>query len=246
MGYIYKITNNINNKQYIGQTIKKRPSDRFSQHRYAARHPESEKHPPYLHKAMAKYGVENFSFEIIEEVENSKLNIREQWWISQLNTLSPNGYNLTIGGEGTQGFSRPQTIEEREKRQQSNKSYYAQHPEIKQQIGERTKKLWENEEYRKKVTDGNKLFAQNHPNLNKGSNNPMYGKHHTEEALKKIRDHAATQKTKIIQLNKDTLEEIQVFDGIRDAEKALGVSHGWISKAAKANKIAYGYRWKIV
>lgn len=79
--------------------------------------------------------------------------------------------------------------------------------------------MWENEDYRKKVTESNKRFAQEHPDLNKGQNNPMYGKHHTEEALTKIRAHAAAYKTKIVQLDKNILEEIQVFDGIKDAEK---------------------------
>lgn len=246
MGYIYKITNNINNKIYIGQTIKARPTDRFSQHRYLARHSGQEKSISYLHQAMAKYGVDNFSFEIIENIENDKLNEREQYWIAQYNSLVPQGYNLTIGGEGALGHSRPQTLEEREKRKQSNKQFYIDHPEALQQMSERTKKLWENEEYRRKVTESNKRFAQEHPDLNKGQNNPMYGKHHTEEALTKIRAHVATRKTKIVQLNKDTLEEIQVFDGIKDAEKALGVSHGWLSRAARTNKIAYGYRWELI
>lgn len=246
MGYIYKITNNINNKIYIGQTIKARPTDRFSQHRYLARHSGQEKSISYLHQAMAKYGVDNFSFEIIENIENDKLNEREQYWIAQYNSLVPQGYNLTIGGEGALGHSRPQTLEEREKRKQSNKQFYIDHPEALQQMSERTKKLWENEEYRRKVIESNKRFAQEHPKMNKGQNNPMYGRHHTEEALTKIRAHAVTRKTKIVQLDKDTLEEIQVFDGIKDAEKALGVSHGWLSKAARTNKIAYGYRWKII
>ena len=50
----------------------------------------------------------------------------------------------------------------------------------------------------------------------------------------------------IYQLDKDTLEIIQVFDGVKDAEKALGVSHGWLSKAARQDKIAYGYKWKFI
>ena len=74
----------------------------------------------------------------------------------------------------------------------------------------------------------------------------MYGKHHTEQALKKIREYAATRKLKIAQLDKDTLKIIKVFDGVKDAEKALNVSHGWISKAAKQEKIAYGFRWKFL
>lgn len=98
MGYIYKITNNINNKVYIGQTIKERPTDRFSQHCYLARHSEQEKSISYLYQAMTKYGVDNFIFEVIENIENDKLNEREQYWIAQYNSLVPQGYNLTIGG----------------------------------------------------------------------------------------------------------------------------------------------------
>lgn len=249
MAYIYKITNNINQMIYVGLTTKKRPTDRFSQHRYIARHPgrqEDTKHS-YLYPAMRKYGLENFSFEIIEECSPEELDERERYWIVKLNSKAPNGYNLTDGGRaGVSGFSRPQTVEERLKRQQANKQYYLEHPEAREQIRERTKELWKNPEYREKVTLSNQKFYQEHPDKFKGENNPMYGKKHTEEALEKIRAHAATRKTKIVQLDKDTLEEIQIFDGIKDAEKALGVSHGWLSKAAKADKIAYGFRWKFI
>ena len=79
MGYIYKITNKINNKVYIGQTIKIRASDRFSQHKYLARHLEQEKVNSYLHKAMHKYGVENFSFDIIEKIDDSLLSQKEKY-----------------------------------------------------------------------------------------------------------------------------------------------------------------------
>ena len=246
MGYIYKITNKINNKIYIGQTIKKRPTDRFSQHRYAARHLDQNNGISYLHQAMNKDGVDNFDFDIIEEIDNNLLNEREKYWINFYNCRMPNGYNMTNGGEGTQGYSRPQSVEEREKRKESNKQFYIDHPEEKEKISERSKKLWENEEYRDKVKEGLKQFHEQNPDKFKGKNNPMYGKKHTKEALEKIQAHAATTKSKIAQLDKDSLEILQIYDGIRDAEKALGVSHGWISKAAKQNKVAYGFRWKII
>lgn len=255
MNYIYKITNNINGKSYIGLTTKERPTDRYSQHRYLARHPEQETKGlgtnSILHEAMRKYGVDNFSFEIIEEVpEDVNLNEREKYWIKFYHTYVKeplcNGYNLTEGGEGTPGFSRPQTIEEREKRKQSNKQFYIDHPEAREQLKKRTKKLWENEEYRKKVTESNRKFYAEHPDMFKGKNNPFYGKKHTEESKVKIREAVAKQKKKIVQLDKNTLEEIQIFDGVRDAEAALNVSHGWLSKAAKQNKVAYGYRWKFL
>lgn len=246
MGYIYKITNKNNQKVYIGQTIKDRPTDRYSQHRYLATHPEQEKGVSYLHRAMAADGLESFCFELIEEVPNSSLNEREQFWIQEYSSLVPNGYNLSKGGAGTPGYAREQTIEEREKRKESNKKFYLDHPEARQAASERTKQLWENEDYRKKVTESNIRFYQEHPGMFAGENNPMYGKHHTEEALEKIRAHAATKKTKIAQLDKDTLEMIKIHEGIKDAEKVLGVSHGWLSKAAKTGKVAYGYRWKIM
>lgn len=249
MGYIYKITNIKNNKIYIGQTIKERPTDRYSQHRYLANHPEQEKSISYLHRAMNSDGLDNFKFEVVEKVDNSLLNEREQYWIKYLNCKVPNGYNITDGGEGTKGFSRPQTLQERLKRQKSNKQFYINNPEAVKKRSQITKQLWQNEEYRKKVTESNKKTYAKHPELRQcfcGENNPMYGKHHTEEALQKINAAAAKKKIKIAQLDKDTLEIIKIHDGIKDAEKALNVSHGWISKAARQDKVAYGYRWKFI
>lgn len=246
MGYIYKITNELNGLIYIGQTVKARPTDRFSQHKYLARHLEQEKGVSYLHRAMAKDGVDNFNFEVIEEIDDEKLNEREVYWIQKYNCLVPNGYNITEGGAGTKGHSRPQTIEERKKRQLSNKQFYENHPEAREKLSERTKALWQDEEYRKKVTESNKKFYAEHPDMFKGENNPFYGKHHTEESLKKIKEASKRRQTPIAQLDKDTGEIIKIHDGVKDAEKALGVSHGWISKAARANKVAYGFKWKFI
>lgn len=195
---------------------------------------------------MNQNGVDNFKFEIIEQIDNTRLDEREKYWIKQYNSLAPNGYNLTSGGEGTTGFSRFQSQEQRKKKGESVKKYYQNHPQAREALSQRTKKLWENLEYREKVTNSNKRFYQQHPEMFKGKNNPMYGKHHTEKALEKMRAHATTRKLKIAQLNKDTLNVIQIFDGVKDAEKALNVSHGWISKAARQNKIAYGFRWKFL
>ena len=58
-----------------------------------------------IHKAMRKYGIENFSISLLEEVEDNLLEEREQYWIKEKNTciLEPDGYgyNLTFGGEGS-------------------------------------------------------------------------------------------------------------------------------------------------
>ena len=94
MGYIYKIQNLINNRVYIGQTVKS-CEKRFQQHK-------NNYDKPYfsqltLYKAFKKYGLENFSFEPIEEIENEKLDEREKYWIDYYDSYK-NGYNMTLGG----------------------------------------------------------------------------------------------------------------------------------------------------
>ena len=94
-GFIYKITNRVNGKVYIGQT-------HFTiEHRWRQHcknfNIEHRKQP--LYKAFAKYGIENFNVEPIEEVECDKLNEREIYWIAYYNSFK-NGYNANIGGDG--------------------------------------------------------------------------------------------------------------------------------------------------
>lgn len=95
MGYIYKITNDINNKVYIGQTIRSL-SQRWSEHKHSACHLKNNSN--YLYNAMNCYGIEHFKIELIEECENSLLNNREKYWIQYFDSLY-NGYNATPGGE---------------------------------------------------------------------------------------------------------------------------------------------------
>lgn len=97
MGYIYKVTNNINDKTYIGQTICSL-EQRFYKHCWDAKHSNDTSSP--LHQAMRKYGVQNFTITLVEECENTLLNEREKYWIKQFNTFFGNGYNATIGGDG--------------------------------------------------------------------------------------------------------------------------------------------------
>lgn len=195
---------------------------------------------------MVKYGLESFTFEVIEQVNDNILNDREMFWIGEYNSIVPHGYNMTAGGDGTVGYSRKQSKAEKQQRSLSGIEYYQLHPEAKERMSERAKQLWQDEEYRKRVTESNKKYYQEHPGIHTGKNNPMYGKKHTPEALEKIRTHAATCKCPIAQLDKDTLEVIRIFDGVRDAENELKVSHGWLSKAAKQGKVAYGYRWQFI
>lgn len=102
---IYKYQNSINQKIYIGkaQDIAQRVRD----HRYNASNPKRDN--CVFHKALRKYGEENFIFEIVEECDKSILDEREQYWIAYYNSQLPNGYNMTSGGDGGQGelFRKP-------------------------------------------------------------------------------------------------------------------------------------------
>lgn len=95
MGYIYKITNQENGKMYVGKT-ERTPKERFQEHIKKAKLHTNR----YLYDAMNHYGYENFVIETLEECEINQLNEREIYWISFLNTLTPNGYNMTNGGDG--------------------------------------------------------------------------------------------------------------------------------------------------
>lgn len=92
IGYIYKITNLVNNKIYIGSTIKK-PSSRWSGHLWEA---FTKKSKYAVHQAMRKYGKQQFHFEVIfctKDLEG--LEIIEDLFIKEYNSLNgDNGYNM--------------------------------------------------------------------------------------------------------------------------------------------------------
>ena len=94
-GYIYKITNLINNKIYIGQTVRDIDT-RFKEHLNES---NKENLTSYIHLAIKKYGKENFKCTLIDTAENKEdLNFKEKFWIQYYNS-NIDGYNLTPGGD---------------------------------------------------------------------------------------------------------------------------------------------------
>jgi group I intron endonuclease len=87
---IYKITNTLNNKVYIGQT-RNEVKIRWGDHKSSSK--------SVISKAIKKYGKDNFKYEVIDLCETFvQLNHKEVFWISFYNSLSPSGYNLNTGG----------------------------------------------------------------------------------------------------------------------------------------------------
>ncbi len=109
MPHIYKITNLINNKLYIGKTHLPNIQQRFQQHISDAKKSHREHRP--LYDAINKYGAENFKIELIETVGSDREACeRENYWITHFRTYlgfaDCNGYNATLGGDGKTYINR--------------------------------------------------------------------------------------------------------------------------------------------
>lgn len=96
MPYIYKITNDINNKIYIGKTLQT-IEKRWKEHSRDYKRENINKRPLYL--AMKKYGIEHFHIEEIEECSLERSDERERYWIEYYGSFKY-GYNATIDGDG--------------------------------------------------------------------------------------------------------------------------------------------------
>ena len=111
-GWIYRLTNLIRNKAYIGQTddFKRRMRD----HKNCSNIDSS-----YVDRSIRKHGWHNFKVEIIlDDVPEEDLDNLETCYIAVENTMAPNGYNLTRGGGGIRGYKH--TDESREKMSQAH------------------------------------------------------------------------------------------------------------------------------
>lgn len=220
---IYKIENIITHNVYIGKT--NNFEVRWNQHKSEARHNKDNSH---LYNAMRKYGIENFTFSIVEEMTleeyNKNGNDREKYWIKFYQAFeNHDNYNETIGGEGTQGWIAPQ--EYRDNMSKIMKEWYqteAGKAKAKRQ-SERmkgvalTKGIPHTEEWKKK-----------HSERMKGENNPSYG------------THTRGKKCRCIELD-------QIFESTREAEKIIGIAHQNIAAACRGvYKTSGGYHWEYI
>ena len=179
---IYVFTNKINGKQYVGQTIN--IEERYKQHRKDAK---NENKNSIFYRAIRKYGFDNFEFKVVEtDIDISKIHEREKFWIKELNTKSPNGYNLTDGGEGTFGYRH---TEEAKKKMSELKKGMKLSPEqierlrrgnIGRKLSEEHKKILV--EAVKKANTGRKLTEEHKKRLAEYNR----GRKHSEESKKKM------------------------------------------------------------
>jgi len=170
---IYKTTNNVNGKIYVGQSKNDNDEDYLGSGKI-------------LKRAILKYGVENFTKEIVEHNIETKelLNEREIYWIDFYNATDSNiGYNIANGGQGGDTMSNhpnKEMIIEKVKKAKLENPYHHSKEEreriSKRMIGEC------NPNYGKVYS---KEDRELHGNKISGENNGFYGKTHSEEFKQK-------------------------------------------------------------
>lgn len=95
--FLYVITNCCNGKQYVGITIN--PKLRWKAHKTGGRQGSR-----LVAAAIRKYGIQNFKFDILHEGSEQEIKALEIQVIQALDSMVPNGYNLSAGGEGSWGW----------------------------------------------------------------------------------------------------------------------------------------------
>lgn len=186
---IYKVTNLVNEKIYIGQTVYPL-AVRKSKHIHSAKI----KSPHYFHRAIKKYGADAFIWETICLCRSKdEADIKECEFIKFFNTKGLLGYNMTDGGGGTVGFHLSE--ETRNKLRLAN---IGKHPSaetlIKMSEGQKGQIISDvtREKLRLRMT-GVTLSIETRAKISatlmgkyKGEKNPNYGKHPSEETREKI------------------------------------------------------------
>ena len=151
MAYIYRIKNKITKKYYIGESKKKDVKWRWNEHKKTI---ENNKGCPALRDAVKKYGIENFEFSVLIICFDDERFKYEKEYIKKYNTVVPNGYNITNGGEGGGFQGKKHTEQMKTDLRNKSKQKYIDNPELKTQISERNKIIMKNPEIRDKIKNG--------------------------------------------------------------------------------------------
>ena len=265
MGYIYKITNTITNKCYIGETKQSNIEVRWKQHKNTIKNGIG---CPALKDAVKKYGIDNFKFEILLICFDEDRYKYEIEYIKKYNSKVPNGYNILDGGPGG-GFEGKTHSEETKKHiSEKIKQKYIDNPNLKREISERNKIIMNSEIIKNKISEGmlnSKKYQQMIKDKKVGNINNTF---HSEETKNKIRESVrkyynenrnnekyhinivkhreAMAKSVGIKIGQYDLNSILIstFISYADASRQTGVSCSTIKKCVKDNKSNRDFIWK--
>lgn len=218
---IYVITNNVNDKKYVGQSYDL--ERRFRAHRNELR--RGDHGNSHLQAAWNKYGEHSFSFEVIEYCPIDDLDTREMYWIRCLDAFSSNGYNMTIGGNGARGYHMSDEAKLRlseSMKQNPTRYWQGKHlsDEHKEKLRERAKNR--SEEYLRKIGEASRRTMAN------------------PEIKQRMILHQNNKAVRCVELG-------EVFYSMSEAARRTGASAGNISKVCHGViKTTGGYHWEFV
>jgi|LakMenEpi03Aug12_release.lakeMendotaPanAssembly.Ray.scaffolds.fasta_scaffold00065_149 group I intron endonuclease len=218
------VTNKINGKQYIGYTTKTL-EERKKAHLCKANSP-SNKHYFYLFKqAIRKYGIDNFDWEVLETCNSIKECCdKEIYYINNHNTISPNGYNLTEGGNG--GIPSEET---KLKISKSLKTYWHNNKNLNNMV--------------KATTENRSAWAKKSWQIKKqkGYVRPSYT--HKEDSKNKM-SLTKNELNKIKWFNVYTLETLEL--SLTDMSKKTGLSIGAFNHLKQGRQLQTKCGWKLI
>ena len=136
MGFIYKITNTVSKKCYIGETTEVNPEDRWKRHKQTI---SKGRGCPALGDAIKKYGLDKFTFQVLIICFDEDRYIYEKEYIKKYNSVVPNGYNILEGGAGGGFKGKTHSDETKEKLSVIHKKR-SEDPDVKKANSENAKK----------------------------------------------------------------------------------------------------------
>ena len=255
MGYIYKITNTVTKKCYIGETEQHNYNRRWCKHINSLKHKEG---CPLLKASMKKYGVDKFKFEILIICFDKDLVKYEREYIKKYNSQVPNGYNILSGGQlgnGMTGYKHTEATIKKIK--ESGRVFREANPDHYETYREKHKQSMDKLDISTLVKQSEKFkkaLAENRV----GSHRNGIG--HSDDSKQKIRDslkeyyknnqhnphivNTLTTNKAIIQYDKDN-NIIKEYISISEAGRTSGVKKGNIQQMLSGNtKSAGGFIWK--
>jgi group I intron endonuclease len=242
MGYIYLITNTVNGKKYVGQTICDDIKKRWDSHKKMRKDVLGR----YIYSAYEKYGIDKFKFQIICICFDEDANEYEKEYIKKFNTLVPNGYNLKEGGKNSK--HHPETLKKMSESLTGRKK--PPMTEIQRKaLSERMKGVGNHnfgkpmsEEQKKKISETRKNQKHNYIPLSEE------GRKRQLEGLAKGREYMCNAFKKVGQYDSNW-NLINTFTNISEASRTTQVYRTTIGNVCRkigSYKTAGGYNWKYI
>lgn len=242
---IYIITNKLNGKIYIGQSIN--IEERWKQHIYKAFNENEIGYNSAIHQAFRKYGVENFDFSVLEECDQEELDDKEIQWIKDKNSMSPNGYNILAGGQKIRA-----NLEKRKCPICGEIMSKGASQCLKCYLKERRKNIPSKQELLEQLDKNNGNFSAvgRFYNVTDNAVRDWCKKYNiscsSKDYKKQIKKEPCKKRVRQIDIN--TNQVIAEFESIIAAAKSLGKNKSsHIVEVCKGKlKQAYGYKWEYI